>query len=133
MSARLLPLAWVPTIGGLVCDVDASALGQVSAFPRDATDHGITRFPADDTEPSRRGRWMVVLPMGVGLGPTLPRAMAEARVRQHEAIRAERELGIADATEEHARARARRLCGDLLEMRGHSSCEHRGDALEVES
>jgi hypothetical protein len=126
MSARVLPLAWVPTIGGLVCDDMHESVHGVLAMPSGAD--------ADISVLRTKEGFSAMLPMGYGFSErSVVRAIEAAARDQHERLRAERELGIADATEEHARARARRLCGDLLEMRGHSSCEHRGDALEVES
>jgi hypothetical protein len=117
-----LPRAWLPSIGGLVCDfVSSSAPDENrSAWPSESRDHGITRFPD--------GQWMVMLPMGSGIGPTLPDALLEARAVQHDALRAEREQAIADATREYYEAQARRLGsirvtpeGDLVLLREPAS------------
>lgn len=107
MSAPALPLAWLPSIGGLLCDFVGR---DGSVWPEGSPDHGIARL--DD------GRWFAQLPMGSGYGVTLKRALARARVDQHARLRAEREQGIADATAEHYEARARRLGAVTLEGEG---------------
>jgi hypothetical protein len=101
-----LPLSWLPSIGGLVCDFigGGSEGGHHSAWPSESPDMGITRFPD--------GTWLVMLPGYGGSGQTLPDALREAKEGQHGWLQAHREQAIADATREHYEARRRRLFAD---------------------